>query len=457
MENGRRAGRSWTGPKGPVVEINAVAELLHEYADTAGLSIKAVHEALTPEMLPAGTRVPDLRRMYDLMDGRDLSRAIAHAVIDVCSGLDGDPRLDEKRRRDVDALFEKAETAPTPVRAGVPMYGELVKAKDRLLALHHDLDNARQALQKSTAARNQAQMIMSTLLLVLAHQATTIGRLTAERDLLLARAGTPAGEQALLEDVERQLVRVRENEDRARTTLEQAERDRDAATAVAEEAGLLVRELQEEVAHLRATTQDQTTEETALPPTADIAVYDVDLTQTELTLDKAEVLLEQGREAVEEAGRAIGLDHPQPEPHTIPGQIIRSHPEPAPEFSGTTPYNPLTSTPTRTLTVPLDKLIFHPVAVFVVTTAVCVLLPLGIAGGLAADPGPAIWKWVLFTPLPTLLGVIACGIAFTELEPRIARVLRLMPPIVAIGLVIGLQMISNGSIGIAFIRKFGML
>lgn len=168
-------------------------------------------------------------------------------------------------------------------------------------------------------------------------------------------------------------------------------------------------------------------------------------------------MLEQGREAVEEAGRAIGLDHPQPEPHTIPGQIIRSHPEPAPEFSGTTPYNPLTSTPTRTLTVPLDKLIFHPVAVFVVTTAVCVLLPLGIAGGLAADPGPAIWKWVLFTPLPTLLGVIACGIAFTELEPRIARVLRLMPPIVAIGLVIGLQMISNGSIGIAFIRKFGML
>lgn len=91
VENGRRAGRSWTGPKGPVVEINAVAELLHEYADTAGLSIKAVHEALTPEMLPAGTRVPDLRRMYDLMDGRDLSRAIAHAVIDVCSGLDGDP------------------------------------------------------------------------------------------------------------------------------------------------------------------------------------------------------------------------------------------------------------------------------------------------------------------------------------------------------------------------------
>ncbi|MEU6900270.1 hypothetical protein [Streptomyces virginiae] len=131
------------------MEINALAELLHEYAGTAGLSIKAVHEAVTPEMLPAGTPAPDRRRMHDVMDGRDLTRAIAHAVIDVCSGLEGDPRLDEVRPQAVDALFERAETAPTPVRAGVPMCGELVEAKDRLLVLHSDLDNARQALQET--------------------------------------------------------------------------------------------------------------------------------------------------------------------------------------------------------------------------------------------------------------------------------------------------------------------
>ncbi|MFE5517390.1 hypothetical protein ACFQ9Q_06580 [Streptomyces virginiae] len=457
------------------MEINTVAELLHDYAVAAGLSIKAVHEALTSEILPSGTPVPSRRQMYDLMDGRDLTRAIAHAVIDICSGLNGDPRLDEERRQRVDALFEQAETAPTPIRAGVATHGELLEAKNRLLALHDQLDNARHALQKSTEARNQAQTIMATLLLVLAHQSTTIGRLTDERDRLLAQVEAQPQERPRLEGVERRLARLRENEDRARVTLHQAERDRDTATAVAEEAGLLVRKLQQEVTLSRATAQapGRTPWEAAPQPMTDIAMHEVDPTQTEMTLDRAEFLLEQGREAVEEAGRAIGHDatpETTPEPDTIPGQIIRSRPEPPQVFSGTTPDKHVTSMNTRLRTIAQARQAslqelgaaiglknLERDFIFSLVAAVFAAVVLGVTGGLAADPGPTIWNWFVFALLSVLFVASSCLWCLDWSEEEVRHSFRFGSPVMGIVFGLAIQMASKGAAGIAFAAGMGML
>ncbi len=93
---------------------------------------------------------------------------------------------------------------------------------------------------------------------------------------------------------------------------------------------------------------------------------------------------------------------------------------------------------------------------FMFTTALCMFLPLGVAGGIAADPGPAIWKWVIFILISSLFSGMGFLLAVFSMEDELGR-FRFVPPMLAVALVIGLQVVSNGSAGIGFIREAGML
>ncbi|MDA5283695.1 DUF3710 domain-containing protein [Streptomyces sp. Isolate_45] len=338
------------------MEINKVASLLHGYMSEAGKTISSVHAALTVDMLPAGVEVPSQRKMYALMEGNGLSQAIAHAVIDICSGLDGDAAVDDARRAEVDALFERARVNPTPVRADSSTHRDLadaqqalIRTQQTLIQAQQDLESANDALRASTAATLQAQLIVVGLEKIRDEQDIVIERLTGERDELRARLDSLPTHRPQLELLEQRMLRMRDSEEKIRSTLRQAEHDRDQAHAVAREARRVSEELRREVLALRASAPDT---DPAAPGTAialpDPAIggFDAGIAFAEAALHQAERLLARGREAVEEAGRTIGYV-PDSELDIIDGEVLSEviHPADASEhgFSGTTPENPSTS------------------------------------------------------------------------------------------------------------------
>jgi hypothetical protein len=355
----KKPGRRWAGPKGPIVEINAVAELLHRYMEQADLTLKDVHDAIVSDMLPLDTAKPSQRKMYDLLDGKGLNAVIADAVIDVCSGPAGDAELDEARRREVGALFLRAEQNPTPVRPDAPLFMELVAAKNQIIQVHSELNEARQALQKSTEARSQAENIASGLRLMLDRQHRTIRQLTKDRDRLHAQLKDRPALEATLTEVQHRMDQLRDSEERTQSTLRQAEQDRDDARATAAEAQRVIDELNDEIDRLRVSSPGADTAPAAaaiaLPAAPfDFAGYDADLEESEVALSTAQALLEHGREAVEEAGRSIGYER-EPDPGVIVGQVVPTPRTPGEAFSGTTPDNASTSEDTADPDDPADE------------------------------------------------------------------------------------------------------
>ncbi|MFC8175684.1 hypothetical protein [Streptomyces sp. NPDC057325] len=332
------------------MEINAVAELLHQYMDQAGLSLKEVHDAIVSDMLPLDIIKPSQRKMYDLLDGKGLEKPIAEAIIDVCSGPAGDAGLDKARREEVGALFLRAEQNPTLVRPDVPVFVDLVAAQNMTIQKQTELDEARQALQKSTEARSQAENVAAGLRMMLARQNKMLRELTQECDRLIADSKRRPALQATLDQMQQRMQQMQEKEKQTQATLLQAERDRDDARKTAAEAQRVISELTEEIHRLRTTSPgtDADTDSAAaaimLPATSfDFSGYDADMEESDAALSAAQTLLEHGREAVEEAGRSIGYERDL-DPGVIAGQVVQTPQTPGEKLSGTTPDNAGTST-----------------------------------------------------------------------------------------------------------------
>ncbi|MFE2553632.1 hypothetical protein ACFXGI_34630 [Streptomyces sp. NPDC059355] len=346
MGGARREGRPWSGAKGPVPEINAVAELLHQYMERAGLSLKEVHGRLTPVDFPQGVDVPTQRQFYDLLDGKKLTLEVACAVIDVCSGPDGDARIDAQRRDEVGELFRRAAQEPRP------SFRDLVTAGEKMLSLRSSLESLQTAYEESSAARETAQVVAVSMLGLLLQMQNAVSSLTRERDRLRARAGQQPGLNPEVQRIQDRLDRAQEREKETQALLDAALKDKESADRTANEASLLIAEKEAEIKRLKAAAKAA---EEALPaegdttpalsdPVAFSVALNVNLTPDEASMAqadaavlKAQVLLEQGREAVTASQERIA------EASAVSTLVVDSPvtDPPSPPFSGTTPPSAL--------------------------------------------------------------------------------------------------------------------
>ncbi|MEV6583643.1 hypothetical protein AB0M92_36495 [Streptomyces sp. NPDC051582] len=346
MGGARREGRPWSGAKGPVPEINAVAELLHQYMDDAGLSVKDVHDKLGPENFPKGVDVPTQRQFYDLLDGKKLTLDVAHAIIDVCSGPDGDARVDAQRREEIGDLFRRASQEPRL------SFRELVTTGEKMIALRTSLESLQTAYKESSAARETAEVVAVSMLGLLLQMQNAVSSLTRQRDQLRSQAERQPAWEAEVRSLQTQLDRALERERGTRALLDTAMEDKESADRTANAASLMIVEKEAEIERLRAAAEaaeearpaEGDTTPALSDPVAFSVALNVNLTPDEASMAqadaavlKAQVLLEQGRDAVAasqeriaEAGAAGTLvaDPPVTEPSPPP-------------FSGTTPPNAL--------------------------------------------------------------------------------------------------------------------
>ncbi|MFB7983943.1 hypothetical protein [Streptomyces vinaceus] len=249
MGGARREGRPWSGAKGPVPEINAVAELLHQYMAEARLSLKDVHDKLAPEYFPPGTDLPTPRQFYDLLDGKKLTLELACAVIDICSGPDGDARIDAKRRDEVGELFRQAAREPRP------SFRDLVTASEKMLSLRTSLESLQTAYEESTAARDTAQVVAVAMFGLLQQMQNTVSHLTRQRDQLRAEAEK---QPVLSEEVQRlqdQLDQAQQRERDTQELLDTALKDKANADRTANEAAALIATQEAEIRRLKAAAE----------------------------------------------------------------------------------------------------------------------------------------------------------------------------------------------------------
>ncbi|MFE2879215.1 hypothetical protein ACFXG6_32840 [Streptomyces roseus] len=307
MGGARREGRPWSGAKGPVPAINAVAELLHQYMAEARLSLKDVHDKLAPEYFPPGTDLPTPRQFYDLLDGKKLTLEVACAVIDICSGPDGDARIDAKRRDEVGELFRQAAREPRP------SFRDLVTASEKMLSLRTSLQSLQTAYEESTAARDTAQVVAVAMFGLLQQMQNTVSHLTRQRDQLRAEAEKQpvlSGEVQRLQD---QLDQAQQRERDTQELLDTALKDKASADRTANEAAVLIATQEAEIRRLKAAAEAA---REALPAgdhmplgVSEPVAFSVELNvnqasdeagmaQADAMVLKARVLLEQGRQAV---------------------------------------------------------------------------------------------------------------------------------------------------------------
>lgn len=333
-----RAGRPWGDPQSDVVEVNRVVELLRSWIDGSSKSVPAVHALFTEDHFEG--EIPKQRKLYDHLAGTGLTLELAEAVIDVCTP---DAALQQERLEEVRALLRKAVTRPTPVNADAALFRELQRTRDRLEVAEREAEQLRLAQRGSDQARQTAQNVAVTMYLLLNQMANTIVELTRERDRLQAQVDAQPDQQALLGRLEQRLERAHRSRAATQQTFELAEKDRDAARLVAEEAARRLRESEEEIARLRAAAavrdlRQQGPAQDLRPHEGESEPYDSDFTDAEAAVEKAQALLAQGREAVEAASETVGLVL-SPDPEVLVGEVLS-----ASGLSGTTLDNPPNST-----------------------------------------------------------------------------------------------------------------
>ncbi|MYT23295.1 hypothetical protein GTW69_23915, partial [Streptomyces sp. SID7760] len=336
MGGARREGRPWSGAKGPVPEINAVAELLHQYMEEAGLSLKDVHDKLTPESFPHGVDVPTQRQFYDLLDGKKLTLDVACAVIDICSGPDGDADVDSARRDEVAELFRQASREPRS------SFRDLVTASEKVLSLRASLESLQQAYEESSAARDTAQVVVVWVLGLLLQTQNAVSSLTRQRDQLRAEAEKQPVLGAEVQRLQHRLDQAQQRERDTQELLDTALKDKASADRTANEAAVLIARQEAEIKRLKAAAEAARealpTEEDMPLSVSEPVAFSVELNvnqasdeagmaQADAMSLKARVLLEQGRQAVAasqeriaEAGTAgtLVVDPPVTEPPSPP-------------------------------------------------------------------------------------------------------------------------------------------
>jgi hypothetical protein len=73
MVEAKRAGRPWGPARGSSQEINELVGLIRAWLDASGVSVRALHQRLTPEHFN-DQQVPELHWLRDRLAGVELER-----------------------------------------------------------------------------------------------------------------------------------------------------------------------------------------------------------------------------------------------------------------------------------------------------------------------------------------------------------------------------------------------
>ncbi|KDN76372.1 hypothetical protein DF19_16655 [Streptomyces olindensis] len=316
--SGGRRTRPWAELRGTSDEANALARLLREWLDRAGLRLDDLLRELKAEHFERQT-IPSRSTVADRLAGVNPRWDFVEAVADVCSRNKAErDRLTERARPLYDAA-ERArragrrggrpasppEAVTGPGHGGAEATAELVAAQQHSLALSDQLLRALQRTAELEKARNDANQMVLILLALVDKLHRDIATLTAERDRTMSRL--PG--LVMLDEVQDRLRHSEAQRVQAETELSRARAEREKADRLAEQSAEQVRRLSEELARLRrgdddgsAAGEDAVPEPDALVPSPVPGLVQDDI---DAALTKAAHILDNGAERLEQLAEEL--------------------------------------------------------------------------------------------------------------------------------------------------------
>lgn len=176
---GRRT-RPWGPLKGPSAEANAVARVLRQWLDRAGMRVDDVLRQLTPEHFAEG-RVPGRSTVSERLAGVGLREDFVQAIADVCT----------RSAADRDRLLEQADAARQGAAGAASGTGadssageaELVLLQQRSLAVSDKLVRAMERAAQLERERNDANQMVLVLLAMVDKLHRDVDALGREREI----------------------------------------------------------------------------------------------------------------------------------------------------------------------------------------------------------------------------------------------------------------------------------
>lgn len=243
VSGGGRRTRPWGDLRGSSPEANAVATVLRQWLDHAGLRVDDVRERLTPEHFTSG-RIPSRSALSDRLAGVGLQQDFVEAIADVCSR--GAADRDRLLRQAADARQNAVRSANSGANSSVAAV-ELVVLQQRSLEVSDKLVRAMERATQLERERNEANQMVLVLLAMVDKLHRDIAALGRERD----RIRSSSSLHTELQTVHERLTRSEQQRVTAESELERAHAERYKADQLAEEAAEQVRMLTAELERLR--------------------------------------------------------------------------------------------------------------------------------------------------------------------------------------------------------------
>ncbi|MDI5904192.1 MULTISPECIES: ATP-binding SpoIIE family protein phosphatase [Streptomyces] len=339
-----------------------MVEQVRSWLDDAEISVRQLHQRLTPDHFTSGA-VPELRRLRDLLSGEALTWDLVEAVADVCFPNEPVDRSGQ-RLQVARELWERARASPTPIAQGMQelaLARDLLAAKDRTIEVYQELQVVRGAFEASERSRAQALQIATLLFAMLGQAQAKTVELKRRVDALQV---LPPKDSETHTALELRLSRAQRQQIDLRQQLARAEQERDTAQQVADHAARRMHILEAELSELREWAgyddrdlAQETAVQVAQPGLQAVSDDDAALDDVDLALQKARAVLDEEHDAVQQAAHDMGYRAspslvpasvtlkgvPAQAQHVVPEQSLsQAHPESS-ALSGTTRDNQMTS------------------------------------------------------------------------------------------------------------------
>lgn len=305
-----RRTRPWGPLRGQSAEDNAVASLLRDWLDEAGLRMDDIRDRLTPDHFKDG-RIPSRSTLSDRLAGVALREDFIEAVADICSSSA------PARMRLLSAVQTTRQRARSAGSAGpakaTPAEAQLVIVQQRSIEVSDRLLRALERQQQLERERSDANQMVWVLLAMVDKLQRDIATLARQRDRL--HDSSPV--EVRLQQVHDRLTRSEQQRAKAETELERAQVERHKADQLAEEAAEQVRLLTAELERLRSHVPGAT--EGAEPVPAAPALREtlnIEADDIDLALSKAAQHLDDRADRLDQIASELHLDNPPDNPFT---------------------------------------------------------------------------------------------------------------------------------------------
>ncbi|MGF1426861.1 hypothetical protein [Kitasatospora sp. LaBMicrA B282] len=234
--------------------------------------------------------------------GQGLRWDFIEAVIDVCSA---DSVIAQTRTAQARSIWDKSRGNPTPVATAAAVVGEsaLLLAKQEVIDLHVQLQQAMQALSSSQRAEANAGRLVVLLLGMISQLNLKIGELARQADRAHSQPSAPSDEE---KRIRRRLAEAEEYRNRALREKERAEAKQREALELADQASREIDRLKAEVNRLNQTiAHDPGQAQEALQVTLGGDDIDALLGDVSTSLDKATQVNDTGDQLTWDARGAL--------------------------------------------------------------------------------------------------------------------------------------------------------